>query len=110
LKFHFCETNPIDRDHLRRSAAGDGRQYDLVVTLDDATSTICRRIACASGPRCASCRFRFTGLPLQDPLGDQDAGVFMPLLRRLALWCDDLVEIGARWVFGISAYETKGAG
>src|SRR5215469_1755012 len=32
----------------------------------------------------------------QDPLGDQDAGVFPPLLRRFALWCNDLVEIGAR--------------
>ena len=33
---------------------------------------------------------------LQYPFGDQDARVFSPLLRRFALGCDDLVEIGAR--------------
>src|SRR6516165_5375949 len=36
-------------------------------------------------------------LPLQQPLGDQNTGVFTPLLRRLALRCDDLVEVGAGW-------------
>src|SRR5215831_7725514 len=36
-------------------------------------------------------------LPPQQPLGDQHAGVFTPLLRWLALRCDDLVEIGAGW-------------
>src|SRR6516165_1236778 len=34
-------------------------------------------------------------LLLQQPLGDQHAGVFAPLLRRVALRCDDFVEIGA---------------
>jgi hypothetical protein len=34
--------------------------------------------------------------PLQDPLGNQQAGVFTPLFRRFPLRCDDLVEIGAR--------------
>jgi hypothetical protein len=35
--------------------------------------------------------------PLQEPLGDQDAGVYTPLFRRLALGCNDLVEIGTGW-------------
>src|SRR5499427_824918 len=35
-------------------------------------------------------------LLLQQPLGNQNTGVFTPLLRGLALRCDDLVEIGAR--------------
>src|SRR6516162_7696913 len=35
-------------------------------------------------------------LPLQQPLGDQHAGVLTPLLRWLALRCNDLMEIGAR--------------
>ena len=33
--------------------------------------------------------------PLQDPLGDQDAGVFTPLLRGLALRCNDFVKVRA---------------
>src|ERR1700759_21101 len=36
-------------------------------------------------------------LLLQNSLGDQDAGVFTPLLRCLALRGDDLVEVGTRW-------------
>ena len=36
-------------------------------------------------------------VPLQYPLGDQDAGVFTPLFRRLALGCNDLVEVRACW-------------
>jgi hypothetical protein len=35
--------------------------------------------------------------PLQYPLSDQDAGVFTPLFRRLALGCNDLVEVRACW-------------
>src|SRR6516165_6914269 len=35
--------------------------------------------------------------PLQYPLGDQDAGIFPPLLRGPPLWCNDFVEVGARW-------------
>jgi len=31
--------------------------------------------------------------PLQNPLGDQHAGVFPPLFRGLALGRDDLVEV-----------------
>ena len=34
---------------------------------------------------------------LQYPLGNQDAGVFTPLFRRLALGCNDLVEVRACW-------------
>ena len=36
-------------------------------------------------------------LTLQYPLSDQDAGVFTPLFRRLALGCNDLVEVRACW-------------
>ena len=35
--------------------------------------------------------------PLQYPFSDQDTGVFPPLFRRLALRCDDLVEVRACW-------------